>query len=212
VISLKDYFVEPKNNMWDERYSSIEYAYGKAPNDFLAAQFSGIPKGKVLSLAEGEGRNAVFLAKHGYSVTAVDSSIVGLKKAERLAKEQGVSVDLIHADLSDFDLGSDAWDGIISIFVPLPSTVRKDLYRRLPGALKSGGVFLLEAFTPDQIGHGTGGGTNPDTMQTERSLRAELPSLKFEHLVELERDVVEGAFHTGRGAVVQAIARKDKMG
>ena len=195
--------------MWDERYSSIEYAYGKAPNDFLATHFTRIPKGNVLSLAEGEGRNAVFLAKHGYSVTAVDSSVVGLKKAELLAKEHGVSINLIHANLSDFDLGSDAWEGIMSIFVPLPSTVRKDLYRRLQGALKNGGVFLLEAFTPDQIGHGTGGGTNPDTMQTERSLRAELPSLKFEHLVELERNVVEGTFHTGQSAVVQAIARKE---
>ena len=195
--------------MWDERYSSIEYAYGKAPNDFLATHFTRIPKGNVLSLAEGEGRNAVFLAKYGYSVTAVDSSVVGLKKAELLAKEHGVSINLIHANLSDFDLGSDAWEGIMSIFVPLPSTVRKDLYRRLQGALKNGGVFLLEAFTPDQIGHGTGGGTNPDTMQTERSLRAELPSLKFEHLVELERNVVEGTFHTGQSAVVQAIARKE---
>ena len=179
------------------------------PNDFLATHFTGIPKGNVLSLAEGEGRNAVFLAKHGYSVTAVDSSVVGLKKAELLAKEHGVSINLIHANLSDFDLGSDAWEGIMSIFVPLPSTVRKDLYRRLQGALKNGGVFLLEAFTPDQIGHGTGGGTNSDTMQTERSLRAELPSLKFEHLVELERNVVEGTFHTGQSAVVQAIARKE---
>ena len=196
------------SDMWDERYSAIDYAYGKAPNDFLAAHFGSIPKGKVLSLGEGEGRNAVFLAKRGYSVTAVDSSVVGLRKAELLAKEHGVSIDLIHAGLSGFDLGSDAWEGIISIFIPLPSTVRKDLYRRLQGALKSGGVFLLEAFTPDQIGHGTGGGTNPDTMQTERSLRAELLSLKFEHLVELERNVVEGAFHTGRAAVVQAIARK----
>ena len=195
--------------MWDERYNSIEYAYGKAPNDFLATHFTRIPKGNVLSLAEGEGRNAVFLAKHGYSVTAVDSSVVGLKKAELLAKEHGVSINLIHANLSDFDLGSDAWEGIMSIFVPLPSTVRKDLYRRLQGALKNGGVFLLEAFTPDQIGHGTGGGTNSDTMQTERSLRAELPSLKFEHLVELERNVVEGTFHTGQSAVVQAIARKE---
>jgi SAM-dependent methyltransferase len=195
--------------MWDERYGSTEYAYGKAPNDFLAAQFGRIPKGNILSLAEGEGRNAVFLAQRGYSVTAVDSSVVGLKKAELLAKELGVSIELVRADLTDFDLGSDAWEGILSIFVPLPSTVRKDLYRRLQGALKSGGVFLLEAFTPHQIGRGTGGGTNPDTMQTEGSLRSELPSLRFEHLVELERNVIEGAFHTGQSAVVQAIARKE---
>lgn len=194
--------------MWDERYRSAEYAYGKTPNDFLAAHVGSMPKGKVLSLAEGEGRNAVFLAKLGYAVTAMDSSAVGLEKAALLAKEHGVEIELIHADLATFDLGTDAWDGIVSIFVPLPPMIRQALYRRLPGALKPGGVFLLEAYTPNQIKHGTGGGNNPDLMQTEGSLRAELPTLHFEHLLEVERDVIEGSFHKGLGAVVQAIARK----
>src|SRR5919112_1168906 len=111
--------------MWDERYSSEEYAYGTKPNRFLEAKVSFIPKGKVLSLAEGEGRNAVYLAKQGYSVTAVDASIVGLNKAGKLAEENGVVVELIHADLADYDLGEDEWDGIVSIFCPLPSPLRK---------------------------------------------------------------------------------------
>ena len=111
--------------MWDERYSPDEYVYGKAPNQFLEENYNAIPKGKVLSLAEGEGRNAVFLAKQGYSVTAVDASQVGLSKAKKLAEENGVELELIRGDLVDFDIGENKWDGIVSIFCPLPSALRK---------------------------------------------------------------------------------------
>lgn len=197
--------------MWDERYSAEEYAYGTTPNEFLVENVNWIPKGKVLSLAEGEGRNAVFLAKQGYTVTAVDASLVGLNKARTLAEENGVDIELIHADLGEYDLGENQWDGIVSIFCPLPSSVRKELYKKVLVGLKQSGVFLLEAYTPDQLKHGTGGGSSVDTMQSKESLRLELPGLKFKHLVELERSVVEGIYHTGIGAVVQAIAVKEIM-
>jgi SAM-dependent methyltransferase len=195
--------------MWDERYSAEEYAYGTIPNEFLVEKVSYIPKGKVLSLAEGEGRNAVFLAKQGYDVTAVDGSLVGLNKARKLAEKHDVVVEFIHADLADYDLGENKWDGIVSIFCPLPSSLRKELYKKVIAGLKQNGVFLLEAYTPDQLRHGTGGGNSVDVMQTKESLRLELASLKFEHLIELERDVTEGVFHTGIGSVVQAIATKE---
>ena len=194
--------------MWDERYNTEDYAYGTQPNEFLEQNFGRIPKGRVLSIGEGEGRNAVFLARQGYTVTAVDGSSVGLEKAKKLAGENDVEIDTIHADLADFDLGENEWDGIISIFVPLPSELRKVLYSKLPGALKTGGVFFVEAYTPEQIKHGTGGGNSPDTMQTAESLKLELPSLTFEHLIQLEREVIEGSYHTGIGSVVQAIAKK----
>jgi SAM-dependent methyltransferase len=192
--------------MWDERYSAEEYAYGTNPNKFLEANISSIPKGKVLSLAEGEGRNAVFLAKQGYSVTAVDSSLVGLNKARKLAEDNGVIVEFIHTDLAEYDLGENKWDGIVSIFCPLPSSIRKQLHKKVEAALKRNGVFLLEAYTPAQLKYGTGGGNSVDVMQSKESLSLELAGLKFKHLIELERDVVEGIYHTGIGAVVQAIA------
>lgn len=195
--------------MWDERYSTEEFAYGKAPNSFMKENFGAIPKGNVLSLAEGEGRNAVFLAKQGYAVTAVDASQVGLNKAQKLAEENGVSIECIHADLSDFDIGENRWDGIISIFFPLPSALRKELHNKVVAGLKPNGVFLVEAYTPDQLKLRTGGGTSADTMQTKESLLLELAGLKFIHLIELEREVVEGVYHTGLGAVVQAIAVKE---
>ncbi|HEV2859630.1 MAG TPA: class I SAM-dependent methyltransferase [Pyrinomonadaceae bacterium] len=195
--------------MWDERYGTEEYAYGTKPNEFLEANVGRIPKGKVLSLAEGEGRNAVFLAKRGYAVTAVDASQVGLNKARKLAEENGVVVEFIHADLADYDLGENRWDGIVSIFCPLPSSLRKQLYKKVEAGLRPNGVFLIEAYTPDQLKHGTGGGNSADVMQTKESLSLELAGLKFTHLVELERDVREGIYHTGVGAVVQAIATKE---
>jgi SAM-dependent methyltransferase len=194
--------------MWDERYSAAGYAYGTEPNQFLVDNYSRIPMGNVLSLAEGEGRNAVFLARQGYTVTAVDGSIVGLNKADKLAGENGVTLVLIHADLAEFDLGESKWDGIISIFNPLPSSLRRQLYKKVEAALKPNGVFLLEAYRPDQINHGTGGGNDADTMQTGESIRSELPGLNFTHLVELDREVIEGSHHTGLGAVVQAIGSK----
>jgi SAM-dependent methyltransferase len=194
--------------MWDERYNTEEYAYGTKPNEFLESTVQFIPKGHVLSLAEGEGRNAVFLAQQGYSVTAVDSSIVGLNKAKKLAKEKGVTLEFIHADLADYDLGKNKWDGIISIFNPLPSSLRKRMYKNIEEGLKDKGVFILEAYTPKQLSNGTGGGNSVDVMQSKESVSNELSTLKFEHLVECDRNVVEGVYHTGIGSVVQAIAIK----
>lgn len=194
--------------MWDERYSAEEYVYGTAPNKFLEENVNFIPKGKVLSLAEGEGRNAVFLAKQGYSVTAVDASLVGLEKARKLAKDNGVVIEFIHADLEEYDIGENRWDGIVSIFCPVPSVLRKELHKKVVAGLKQNGVLLLEAYTPNQLRYGTGGGSSEDSMMSKESLSLELADLKFSHLIELERDVVEGIYHTGLGAVVQAIASK----
>ena len=195
--------------MWDERYNSDEYAYGKEPNQFLADNYQSIPKGVVLSLAEGEGRNAVFLAKQGYSVTAVDGSAVGLRKAERLAKENGVEINLIYADLAEFEIGESCWDGIVSIFCPLPFAQRISMNKKVVAGLRPGGVFFVEAYTPDQLRHGTGGGNSLDAMTSKESLIHDLEGLKFIRLTELERSVVEGAYHKGLGAVVQAIAQKE---
>ncbi len=194
--------------MWDQRYSSDEYAYGTQANDFLKQYAHHIPKGKVLSLAEGEGRNAVFLAQQGYEVTAVDSSSVGIEKAKRLAERQGVEINFVHADVLEYEVGQEQWDGIISIFFPLAAPARKQLYKKVTSGLGNGGVFLLEAYTPKQLNYGTGGGDDIELMQSKSSLLEELPDLTIEHLVELERSVVEGQYHTGMASVVQVIAKK----
>lgn len=142
---------------WDQRYDTGHYIYGTAPNEFLAAHAGLIPKGRVLCLAEGEGRNAAFLAGLGHDVVGVDHSAVALAKARRLCEERGVRVELIEGDLGTFDPGEAAWDGIVSSFCHVPGDVRKRLHARVARALRPGGVLLLEAYSPAQLGRTTGG-------------------------------------------------------
>ena len=194
--------------MWDERYSSEEYIYGKDPNEFLANVVGKIPKGKVLCVAEGEGRNAVFLAEQGYEVVAVDSSAVGLEKARKLAEERGVSIQTIVCDLAQFDIEPESWDGVVSIFAHVPPQVRKELHKKIVNGLRSGGVLILESYRPDQLKYKTGGPPSAEFMMTLEGLEQELKGLNFDYGVELDRDVVEGKFHTGKGAVVQIIGIK----
>ncbi len=196
--------------MWDERYSQSEYVYGTEPNVFLAEAAARIPRGPVLSLGEGEGRNAAYLASLGHQVTAVDQSEVGLAKAKRLAAERGLTIETMPADLADFPIQSGAWAGIVSIFCHLPRRIRVPLYAAAVRGLQPGGVFVLEAYTPQQIGRGTGGPQDPDMLVSLADLTAELAGLDFIHARELEREVREGAYHTGVASVVQVIGvRKD---
>jgi len=194
--------------MWEERYGVDDYVYGTEPNGFLRENVSVLPMGDILCLAEGEGRNAVFLASTGRRVSSVDLTEAGVAKTLRLAAAAGVSVDAVVGDLADFDLGVDQWDAVVSIFAHMPSPVRVDLHERVVASLRPGGVFLLEAYTPDQVGRGTGGPASPDLMMTVEGLRGELEPLEFVHAQEREREIVEGTHHTGIGSVVQVIARK----
>lgn len=194
--------------MWDQRYRDADYVYGKQANDFLVENYSRLPKGKILSLAEGEGRNAVFLAQQGYAVTAVDSSQVGLDKAQKLAQEYGVKIDTILADINEFEITPNTWEGIISIFCPLSTQQQQQLYPKIVAGLKPKGVYLVEAYRPEQLAYGTGGGSSADQMTTQASLEHGLRDLEFIQLESLEREVIEGKFHTGLAAVIQAIALK----
>lgn len=193
---------------WDERYGADEYAFGEEPNEFLVEHAAALPAGPVLCLAEGEGRNAVFLAGRGHAVTGVDLSPVGLRKAAALAARRGVSLETVVADLEVFPIEPGAWSGVVSIFAHLPSAVRRGLHRRVVDGLAPGGVFLLEHYNPGQLGRGTGGPSDVDMLPTVATLREELDGLVFEHAEELVREVVEGPYHTGEAAVVQVVARK----
>lgn len=193
---------------WDERYHGAQYVYGTEPNDFLLSQVGQLPHGRILCLAEGEGRNAVFLAEQGFTVTAVDQSAVGLAKAESLAAQRGVSIETIVADLADFSIAPQSWDGIVSIFAHTPPPVRHHIHSEVVRGLKPGGVFLLEAYRPEQLQYKTGGPPVAEMMMSLESLRAELPGLEFESAAETVREVREGTLHTGQGAVVQLLARK----
>lgn len=196
--------------MWDEEYSVDEYVYGESPNDFLAEMTAKLKQGKALCLADGEGRNSVHLASHGFSATGVDASSVGLIKAEKLAQKHGVAIETIHADLADFSIDKNSWDNIVSISCHLPPELRRKVHRSVVSGLKPGGTFLLEAYTPKQLEFGTGGPPNADFMMELETLRKELDGLEFIHGRELVRNVVEGVNHTGKASVVQVLARKSE--
>lgn len=193
--------------MWDELYRYDEYVFGTDPNVFLAAVAPRLPAGKVLSLGEGEGRNAVYLAELGFEVLAVDSSAVGLAKAQKLAKSRGVTIETQVADLANYDIQPGNWDVIMSFFCHVPSVIRKPLHRKVVRGLCAGGVFVLEAYTPAQLELKTGGPPTKDQMMSLASLQEELAGLDFIHGVEVVR-MVEGRQRTGQGAVVQILARK----
>jgi SAM-dependent methyltransferase len=167
--------------MWDQRYRESGFAYGTEPNDFLAANAERhlAAGGDILSLAEGEGRNAVFLARLGFRVTGVDSSAVGLEKARKLAEQHGVVIRTVVADLDDFDLGVERWDGIVSIWCHTPSALRARLHRGVVAALRPGGVLLLEAYTPKQLEYKTGGPPTADLTMTLAAVREELAGLEL---------------------------------
>lgn len=193
---------------WDERFGSPEYVFGLEPNDFLREQAMNLRRGKVLSLGEGEGRNAVWLATQGFEVWSVDVSPVGVAKTLKLAESLGVTVHASVGDLADYVIKPDTWDVIVSIFAHTPPTIRRRIHQQVVKGLRHGGVYLLEAYTPAQITQGTGGPKDPSLMPTTELLADELSGLQFDLLHEITRDVVEGSLHTGQAAVVQVIASR----
>jgi SAM-dependent methyltransferase len=194
---------------WDARYAEPGWAFGTDPNDFLREQAHRLePGGRVLCLAEGEGRNAVWLAERGHDVTAVDLARVGLEKAKRLAAERGVKIATVAADLAEFEFGEAAWDGIVSIFAHVPPAVRLRVHAQVLRALKPGGLLLLEAYRPRQLERGTGGPPDDARMLDLDRLRPELGTLEWLLAREVERDVRAGRYPTGRASTVQLVARR----
>jgi len=193
--------------MWNQRYAAKEYIYGTEPNTFLA-EHARLLSGPVLSLAEGEGRNGVFLASLGLKVLGVDSSDVGLAKAQALAQSKGVEIQTLVADLAAFEPEPGAYGAVVSIFAHLPSAIRDRLYPLVERALQPGGLILLEAYSEDQLGRVTGGPKDLDLLMTPAKITQGFPNCEPVLLREQVREVREGSYHTGEAAVVQFIGRK----
>jgi len=200
------------STFWDQRYAGDSLAYGEAPNQFLVSMAAALPgRGQALDIGAGEGRNALFLASLGLDVLAVDQSEVGMQKAQRLARERGLKLRTQAVDLREFDAQKESLDVVSSIFVHLPSELRAAVHARVGSWLKPGGVFVLEAYAPEQIERGTGGPKDPAMLAPLEVLVGELVGgggLTIEHQAALSRNVSEGQFHTGEASVVQILARK----
>jgi SAM-dependent methyltransferase len=197
------------STFWDERYSGDDLAYGESPNDFLVSMADRIPRaGHALDIGAGEGRNALFLASRGLNVLAVDQSKVGMRKAQQLAHERGLTLRTQAVDLQDFDAEHNSFDVVSSIFVHLPAQLRATVQKRVVTWLRPGGIFLLEAYAPDQIERGTGGPKDPSLLASLDVILDELNGLEIKHQAALVRNVSEGQFHIGEASVVQVLARK----
>jgi len=194
-------------SFWNKRYANRDFLYGTEPNSFLA-EHCHLLTGPVLSLSEGEGRNAVFLASRGLDVIGVDISSVALEKAQTLAKSRGVEIKTVVADLATFEPEENHYGSVISISAHLPSTVRNKLYPSIERSLRTNGLILLEAFSENQLTRDTGGPKDADMLMTVEKVQREFPNLEPVLLREVEREVLEGEGHRGMASVVQFIARK----
>jgi len=192
---------------WNDRYSDEEFVYGTEPNAFLVEHVSMLI-GPVLSLAEGEGRNAVFLAMRGFNVHGVDGSDVGLAKAQSLARARGAQIQTEVADLAVFEPAARSYGAVISISAHLPSVIRNRLYPLVENCLLPNGIILLEAYSENQLARGTGGPKDSDMLMTVAKIEREFPNCEPILLRELEREVREGKYHTGMASVVQFIGKK----
>jgi cyclopropane fatty-acyl-phospholipid synthase-like methyltransferase len=194
-------------SFWNKRYANPGYLYGREPNSFLA-EHASLLSGPVLSLSEGEGRNAVFRASRGLEVVGVDISAIALEKAKRLAESCGVEIKTMIADLATFEPEEDHYGSVVSISAHLPSSARNRLYPLIERSLNRDGIIILESFSENQLGRNTGGPKDADLLMTVEKLQREFPNLEPVLLREVEREVSEGAGHTGMASVVQFIARK----
>jgi len=199
---------------WDEQFSVEHYKYGTEPNAFLreeARRFE--PKGRILVPGDGEGRNGVWLAEQGFDVTTIDSSSVGIEKAKLLASKRGVPLSCIQADLFEWDSSSfeSTLDGVVIIYLHLPKEIRKQLYLKIAGCLKPGGILIVELFNPRQLGRPSGGPKDIDMLNTLEDLRDIFVGEKICEEIfgsELETELDEGPGHQGPAMVTRFISRR----
>lgn len=196
---------------WNRRYSQDGYLFGTAPNSWLV-EHAGVwqPGQRVLCVADGEGRNSVWLASQGLVVDAFDIADVGVDKARRLAQQQGVTVNYTLAGCDDFAWTPGTWDGVAAIFVQFADpALRERMFANIVASLKPGGTLLLQGYTPQQLVYRTGGPPQVEHLYTPALLRSAFePAMDILALRDYEAEVSEGSGHSGRSALIGMVARK----
>lgn len=195
-------------NSWHERFSAEEYVYGKEPNAFVVEAAKDLPKGKVLCIAEGEGRNAVYLSSLGHDVTAWDYAQAGLDKTQQLANEKGVTVETELHDLADVEWKSEQWDAIVHIFGHLPPDVMERTMAGVQQSLKVGGFYVSELYTKEQLRYGTGGPRDAAMLADPANILQKFNGYFIKHFYVGEVTREEGRLHTGQAHVMQCIFQK----
>lgn len=194
---------------WDDRYDRADYAYGTEPNAFLVRQRWRLERGmRILAVADGEGRNGVWLAQQGMKVTSVDASPVGLRKALKLALARGVSLHTACADLRTWDWPVAAFDAVAAVFIHFGPDQRAAMHRAMLEAVRPGGLVLMEAFRPEQLAFASGGPPLREMLYDAATLRSDFAGADILELEEVETDLDEGPFHAGRAATIRLVARR----
>ncbi len=201
---------------WNGRFTAVgdDYLFGTEANKFVARQAERLQSGKTaLSVADGEGRNSVWMAEEGLTVTAVEFSPIALHKAKRLAVERHVEVDFILADILKWDWPVAAYDAVLAVFIQFLSPLQRALiFAAMKNALRPGGLLLIHGYTPKQLEYKTGGPSNIDYLYTEALMRESFPDMEFLELREYEDNLQEGSgsqrHHSGRSALIDVVARK----
>lgn len=197
-------------SVWDERYSGDEYFYGTEPNAFLVSQQARLKPGmKCLAVADGEGRNGVWLAQQGLDVLSVDASPVAQAKAQRLAQQRGVQMRFAQVDLMTWDGAGETFDVVVAIFIQFVGTdLRPQQFANLKRFLKPSGLLLLQGYTPRQLDYKTGGPSQVENLYTEAMLREAFADMDILHLAEHDDIIHEGSGHSGMSALIDLVARK----
>jgi SAM-dependent methyltransferase len=195
---------------WDDRFATPDYLFGTEPNTFLAANaFRIAPGGRVLAVADGEGRNGVWLAAQGLDVVAMDFSAVALAKSRALAASRGATLSTIEADIYRWEWEADTFDAVVAIFIQFaPPDRRPALFAGLKRTLRPGGVLLLQGYRPEQIAYATGGPGEAGHLYTRDLLETVFGDFSSLDIREYDTVIEEGAGHNGLSALIDLVGRK----
>jgi SAM-dependent methyltransferase len=196
---------------WNERFDKDEFIFGKEPNEYLVETAARYLKknDKVLCIADGEGRNGVWLAKQGMQVVGFDASNIALAKAEQFAKDNQVEVEYLFSDTDSFDWQAGTYDVVAAIFIQFADpAMRERIFQNVYQTLKPGGIFILQGYTPKQLDYKTGGPSALEHLYTEESIRGLVNDFEVLELVSYEKVLNEGARHSGMSALLGLVAKK----
>ncbi len=198
---------------WNERFSAEEFAYGEEPNLYLKEQIEKLPTGKILFAAEGEGRNAVFAARLGWTVSAFDISIEGKKKAQRLAEKNKVTLDYRVGELETLQFQPEEFDAVALIYAHFPAEIKSFYHKTLDTYLRKGGIIIFEAFSKKHLEYVTknekvGGPRDIQSLFSIDEIKSDFANYEVIELVEKEIELSEGLFPNGTGSVIRFVGQK----
>jgi 2-polyprenyl-3-methyl-5-hydroxy-6-metoxy-1,4-benzoquinol methylase len=193
---------------WNQRFMQQPDLYGAAPNAYFAEKLSSIPRGKLLLPGEGEGRNAIFAAEHGWEVTAFDHSEVAQAKSLQKAEDLNLHLKYENSSAEDFDFSADTYDMVALIYFHLPESIRQEIHRKTASSLKSDGMLLIEGFGKRQLSYNSGGPKDISMLYDLDTLKNEFPQINWQEEHDGELVLDEGSGHSGNAHVIRLLGKK----